>query len=135
MPAAYIPELFFALLVLLFPALTLFIIKLIGPAPIEDSATLQPDKPRVAAESSGAAESSSPGHYLSRFFVVAMLFLIFEVATIFLIPWAILFRSALLSGMGGYALMSMVVFAGILLVGYLWLYKKGALDWAQPPKF
>ena len=129
MPAAYIPELFFAFLVLLFPVLTLFIIKLIGPAPIEDAANLQRDEPSVPAESNGS------GQYLSRFYVVAMLFVIFEVATIFLIPWAILFRSALLSGVGGYALLSMVAFAGILLVGYIWLYKKGALDWAQPRKF
>jgi NADH-quinone oxidoreductase subunit A len=129
MPAAYIPELFFALLVLLFPGVVLYIIKLIGPAPLEDPASLQPDESHIPAESSG------PRHHLARFYVVAMLFVIFEVATIFLIPWAIVFRSALLSGMGGYALMSMVVFAGILLVGYLWLYKKGALEWGQSAKF
>jgi len=52
------------------------------------------------------------------------------VETIFLFPWAILYRSWLAAHMGAFALISMFVFLGILLIGYIWLYKKGALDWA-----
>jgi NADH-quinone oxidoreductase subunit A len=124
MPIAYIPELIFALLVLTFPVVTLLILKLIRPAPSESPAKLQSE------ERGAPAESSARGPYLARFFIVAMLFVIFEVETIFLILWAILFRSSLLAGSGGFALMSMLVFAGIVLVGYVWLYKKGAFDWA-----
>jgi len=61
---------------------------------------------------------------------VAMLFVIFDVETMFLFPWAILYRSWVVKHMGAFALVSMFVFLGILLVGYAWLYKKGALDWA-----
>jgi NADH-quinone oxidoreductase subunit A len=123
MPLAYIPELIFALLVLTFPVVTLLILKLFRSAPSESPANLQLD------ETGLPAESNPRNPYLARFFIVAMLFVILEVETIFLIPWAILFHSSLLAGMGGYALMSMLVFAGILLVGHVWLYKKGALNW------
>jgi NADH-quinone oxidoreductase subunit A len=122
MPLAYIPELIFALLVLAFPVLALLILRLIRRAHSEPLAHAQP-------ESGVPEESNARNPYLARFFIVAMLFVILEVETIFLIPWAILFRSSLLAGMGGFALMSMIVFAGILLVGYVWLYKKGALNW------
>ena len=57
-------------------------------------------------------------------------FVIFDVEIIFLFPWAILYRSWVAQHMGAFALVSMFVFLGILLVGYAWLYKKGALDWA-----
>jgi NADH-quinone oxidoreductase subunit A len=53
---------------------------------------------------------------------------VFNVETIFLFPWAILFRGWLAAHLAAFALLSMFVFLGILLVGYVWLYKKGALD-------
>jgi NADH-quinone oxidoreductase subunit A len=59
-----------------------------------------------------------------------MLFVIFDVETMFLFPWAILYRGWIAQHLGAFALVSMFVFLGILLVGYVWLYKKGALDWA-----
>jgi NADH-quinone oxidoreductase subunit A len=59
-----------------------------------------------------------------------MLFVIFDAETVFLFPWAILFRSYIANHMGAFAFVSMFVFVGILLVGYSWMYKKGALDWA-----
>jgi len=131
MPLAYIPELMFVLLVLTFPVVTLLVLKLIRRADRESTGNVQPDERGGAPAESGVPEESKARNpYLARFFIVAMLFVILEVETIFLIAWAILFRSSLLSGMGGYALMSMIVFAGILLVGYIWLYKKGALNWS-----
>jgi NADH-quinone oxidoreductase subunit A len=120
MPLAYIPELIFALLVLAFPVVTLLILELFRSATSESPVSVQPTV---------SAEPNARNPYLARFFIIAMLFVVLEVETIFLIPWAILFRSSLVSGMGGYALMSMIVFAGIVLVGYIWLYKKGALSW------
>jgi len=75
-------------------------------------------------------ETSARGRYSARFYIVAMLFVIFEVETIFLFPWAILFRAWLAQHLVAFALLSMFVFLGILLVGYGWLYKKGALDLA-----
>jgi NADH-quinone oxidoreductase subunit A len=124
MPAAYIPVLIFALLVLSFPVVTLIVFKLIRPESRGGPAKFLPYECGVPAE------SNARGRYSARFYVIAMLFVIFDVETIFLFPWAILYRSWLAAHMGAFALISMFVFLAILLVGYIWLYKKGALDWA-----
>ena len=124
MPAAYIPILIFALLVLSFPVLALLFFKLIRPESRGGPAKFLPYECGVPAE------SNARGRYSARFYVVAMLFVIFDVETIFLFPWAIRYRFWLAEHMGAFALISMVVFLGILLIGYVWLYKKGALDWA-----
>jgi NADH-quinone oxidoreductase subunit A len=124
MPEAYIPVLIFALLVLSFPVLALLIFKLIRPETAGGPAKLQPYECGIPPE------SNARGRYSARFYVVAMLFVIFDVEIMFLFPWAILYRSWVANHMGAFALISMFVFLGILLVGYAWLYKKGALDWA-----
>jgi NADH-quinone oxidoreductase subunit A len=124
MPDAYIPVLIFALIVLSFPVLALLIFKLIRPESRGGPAKFQPYECGVPAE------SNARGRYSARFYVVAMLFVIFDVETIFLFPWAILYRGWINQHMGAFALVSMFVFLGVLLVGYIWLYKKGALDWA-----
>lgn len=59
-----------------------------------------------------------------KFYLVAMLFILFDIEAIFLYPWAYVFRS--LSWAGFY---EMMVYVGILLAGYVYLWKKGALDW------
>ena len=60
-----------------------------------------------------------------RFYIVAMLFLIFDVETIFLFPWAVQFRQLALFGF-----IEMVIFIAILLFGYAYAWKRGALEWA-----
>ncbi|HYA61685.1 MAG TPA: NADH-quinone oxidoreductase subunit A [Candidatus Sulfotelmatobacter sp.] len=124
MPAAYIPVLIFALIVLSFPVLALLVFKLIRPESRGGPAKFQPYECGIPPE------SNARGRYSARFYVVAMLFVIFDVETMFLFPWAILYRDWVSHHMGAFALISMFVFLGILLVGYIWLYKKGALDWA-----
>ena len=59
-----------------------------------------------------------------RFYMVAVLFILFDIETIFFLPWAIVFRK-----LGGFGLAEMVVFIAILLVGYFYAWKKGALEW------
>jgi NADH-quinone oxidoreductase subunit A len=59
-----------------------------------------------------------------RFYVVAILFVVFDVETVFLYPWAVQFQV-----LGLFGLVEMLVFLGILIVGYVWLWKRGALDW------
>jgi NADH-quinone oxidoreductase subunit A len=124
MPVAYIPVLIFALIVLSFPVLALLLFKLIRPESRVGAAKFQPYECGIPPE------SNARGRYSARFYVVAMLFVIFDVETLFLFPWAILYRSWVAAHMGAFALISMFVFLGILLVGYVWLYKKGAFDWA-----
>jgi NADH-quinone oxidoreductase subunit A len=69
-------------------------------------------------------ESDSRGRYTVRFYIVAILFVVFDVETVFLYPWAVQFQV-----LGLYGLIEMLVFLGILIVGYIWLWNRGALDW------
>jgi NADH-quinone oxidoreductase subunit A len=124
MPAAYIPLLFFSALVLSFPIVTLIVFKFIRPGSRGGPAEFQPYECGVLPETGASGRRSA------RFYIIAMVFVIFEVGTIFLFPWAILFREWLVQHHAAFALLSMLVFVGILLVGYLWLYKKGAFDLA-----
>jgi NADH-quinone oxidoreductase subunit A len=124
MQSAYIPVLIYAMLVIAFPAVTLVLAKYIRPASTSFGAKLKPYECGIPPE------SDARGRYSVRFYIVAMLFVIFDVETMFLIPWAILYKGWVAAHLGLFALVSMVVFLGILLVGYLWLYKKGALEWA-----
>ena len=59
-----------------------------------------------------------------KFYVVAMLFIIFDIETIFLFPWAVEFRELGLFGLG-----EMAVFIGLVFVAYVYVWKKGGLDW------
>jgi len=124
MQSAYIPVMIYAVLVIAFPAVTLVLAKFIRPASTSFGAKLKPYECGIPAE------SDARGRYSVRFYIVAMLFVIFDVETMFLIPWAILYKGWVAAHQGLFALISMMAFLGILLVGYLWLYKKGALEWA-----
>lgn len=118
MPQQYIPVLIFAVLAVAFPVLTLLLFQLIRPSSGAMGAKLKPYECGIPAE------SDSRGRYSVRFYIVAILFVIFDVETVFLFPWAVDYRS-----LGVYGLISMFIFLGILIVGYIWLYRKGALEW------
>jgi len=59
-----------------------------------------------------------------RFYLIAVLFILFDIEVVFFLPWAITFRQ-----LGWFGLIEMVVFIVILLVGYVYAWKKGALEW------
>ena len=59
-----------------------------------------------------------------KYYIVAMLFLLFDIEVVFLYPWAVVFRQ-----MKAFAFASMGIFIGILLVAYVYIWKKGALEW------
>jgi len=124
MPSAYIPVLIYAVLAMAFPAVTIILAKYIRPDSTSYGAKLKPYECGVPPE------GDSRGRYSVRFYIIAMLFVVFDVETMFLFPWAILYRGWVMMHLGLFALVSMFVFLGILLVGYVWLYKKGALEWA-----
>jgi NADH-quinone oxidoreductase subunit A len=125
MPSQYIPILIFAVLAAAFPAVTLVLFRFIRPSSTAVGAKLKPYECGVEAE------GDTRGRYSVRFYIVAILFVIFDVETTFLFPWAVLFSTRVegfrLSPV--YALASMFVFLGILIVGYIWLFRKGALEW------
>jgi NADH-quinone oxidoreductase subunit A len=60
-----------------------------------------------------------------KFYVVAMLFIIFDIETIFLFPWAVTFRQ-----LGLFGLIEMAIFIVLVFVAYVYVWKKGGLDWS-----
>ena len=62
-----------------------------------------------------------------RFYVIALIFLIFEVEVVFLFPWALVYRE-----LGMIAFLEMAVFLTILIVGFVYVWVKGDLDWDKP---
>jgi NADH-quinone oxidoreductase subunit A len=118
MPSQYIPILFVAILVAAFPAVCLAMFERVRAVSEPDEANDRPRGLRIARESAATVNHSA------QLYFAGMLFVVFDVAVVFLFPWAVKF-----SQMGGYGLVVMLPFIGIVLVGYAWLYKKGALDW------
>jgi NADH-quinone oxidoreductase subunit A len=62
--------------------------------------------------------------YTPRFYVVAMLFVIFDIEAIFMYPWAVIFDD-----LGLFGFVEMLSFIGLLFLGYIYAWKKGALEW------
>ncbi len=118
MPAAYVPLLFLAVLVLSLPVITLTILKITRTDSPGVPPKSQPDGATTLVE-----DVAGPRDF-ARFYIIAVLFVIFSVVTIFLYPWAMMFRAWLAAQLAAFALLSMLAFLGILVVGYIWLYKK-----------
>ncbi len=117
MPSGYLPIFIFLAIAILFPTVTIIVAKLIRPS--------APSLTKLEAYECGIkAASDSRGRYTVRFYIIAILFVIFDVETIFLFPWAVRYKS-----LGWFGVAEMVVFLAILIVGYIWAYKKGALEW------
>jgi len=132
MPHEYIPVLIFAFLAAAVPGVTLLLFKLIRPTSNSIGAKLKPYECGIPAESDARAR------YSVRFYIVAILFVIFDVETIFLFPWALFFFHAhpvvdpgtgISTNYALFAMASMFTFLAILVAGYVWLYRKGALEW------
>jgi NADH-quinone oxidoreductase subunit A len=85
--------------------------------------TLNPAKAEPF-ESGNPPKGDARARFSVRFYLVAMLFLIFDLEVVFLYPWAIYFRQ-----LGIFGLVQMAVFLGILTIGYIYVWKKGALEW------
>jgi NADH-quinone oxidoreductase subunit A len=64
------------------------------------------------------------GRFSVRFYLVAILFILFDIETVFLIPWAVTYK-----GLGVAGFIEVVVFIGVLIVGYLYVWKRRALEW------
>lgn len=75
-------------------------------------------------ESGNPPKGDARMRFSIKFYLVAMLFLIFDLEVVFLYPWAIYFRQ-----LGIFGLVQMGIFLGILAIGYVYIWKKGALEW------
>src|SRR5947199_1918828 len=90
--------------------------------------TVGPKNPNPAKadpfESGNPPRGDARIRFSVKFYLVAMLFLIFDLEVVFLYPWAIYFRQ-----LGIFGLVQMGIFLVILTVGYIYVWKKGALEW------
>ncbi|MCK5716876.1 MAG: NADH-quinone oxidoreductase subunit A [Thiomargarita sp.] len=59
-----------------------------------------------------------------RYYLVAILFIIFDLEIVFLVPWAVVFK-----GLGLFGFVAMMIFLAILVIGFIYEWKKGALEW------
>ncbi|MCZ6695987.1 MAG: NADH-quinone oxidoreductase subunit A [Acidobacteria bacterium] len=113
----YVPILIFLVVAAAFPVVTLILAYIVRPSNY--------NKTKVEAYECGVPTSGEPrARYPVRFYILAVLFVVFDVETIFLFPWAVKYRV-----LGLFGFVEMVVFLGILLIGYAYAWKKGALEW------
>ena len=79
---------------------------------------------------SGITPTGDARHRFSvKFYLVAMLFILFDIEAIFLYPWVVVYRELKM-----FAFVEMLVFAILILSGFFYIWKKGALDWAEPDR-
>ncbi len=117
MPDGYLALFIFLVLAILLPIAAIVVAKLVRPD--------APSTTKLEAYECGIkAASDSRGRYTVRFYIIAILFVIFDVETILLFPWAVRYQH-----LGWFGVAEAAVFLAFLIVAYLWAYKKGALEW------
>jgi NADH-quinone oxidoreductase subunit A len=111
------------------PIITLLVLAVVfGVISALASRLLAPRRPTEAKaapyECGIVPRKDPPDRFPVRFYLVAMIFIIFDIEIIFLYPWAVIYR-----GLGPFGLWEMVVFAATVFVAFLYLISNGALDW------
>ncbi len=124
MPGTYIPSNYF-------PVITLILIAaMIGLAPLLLGKLVRPRRPytqKLSTYESGNPPIGEPRYKFSvKFYIIAMLFVVFDVEAVFLYPWAVAYDK-----IGIYGLVEMIIFIFILLIGYIYAWEKGALTWEK----
>jgi len=113
----YAPLLMYILAAMALAGVLLALSTLVGPH--------RPSREKGQAYECGMSPTGDARHAFDvKFYLVAMLFILFDVEAIFFFPWAYVYRELRLFGF-----YEMLVYIGILLAGYVYLLKKGALDW------
>ncbi len=117
MLADYLPILIFLVIAVGFALFTLFASAIIGKKKVTPQKMLPYE---CGMEPIGEARKP----FSVKFYIIAMLFIIFDIEAVFLYPWAVIFKDLRFFG-----LLEMGVFIAILLVGFIYVWKKGALEW------
>src|SRR6476661_8260715 len=116
-PLNYLPILLFIGISIAFAAIQLLAGRLVRPN--------QPYRAKLAPYESGSPLfQDARVQFPMRYYIIAMLFVIFDIEIVFMFPWAVAFTSLGLVG-----LVEMVLFIAILVVGFWYAWKKGALEW------
>jgi NADH-quinone oxidoreductase subunit A len=113
----YLPVVTMAVLAVLFAAISLLMSKLLAP---RRTTTAK----RAPYESGILPTRDTPERFPVRFYLVAMIFVVFDIEIIFLYPWAVLYRD-----LGVFGLVEILVFAVAVFVSFVYLISNGALDW------
>lgn len=117
MLANYLPVLIFIAIGILFGIIPVVLSWLISPK--------RPDPAKLAPYECGfSAFEDTRMPFDVRYYLIAILFIIFDLETAFLFPWAIVLRH-----IGWTGFLAMAIFIGLLVVGFIYEWKKGALDW------
>ena len=117
---AYIPVLALMGVAAAIATIVLLLTSFIGPH--------RPNKKKMSVYECGVPPIGDARRRVSvKFYLVAILFLLFDVEGVFFYPWAVVFRKYL--AVNSFILFEMIFFIAILLVGYFYILKKGALDW------
>ena len=117
--AHYVPILVFSLVAITFPIVLLLMAKVIR------SGSTDPIKGEPYECGIDAPTTTLDTRFSIRYYLIAVLFVVFDVETVFLFPWAVVFDKLALFGF-----IEMFVFLAILLVGYIYAWRRGALEWA-----
>ncbi|MDU0457175.1 MAG: NADH-quinone oxidoreductase subunit A [Geobacteraceae bacterium] len=117
MLGAYLPILLMVMIAIIFGLCSLVFSSLIGP---KKSSVVKLSPYESGCEPVGTARE----RFSIKFYLIAMLFILFDIEAVFLYPWSILFKK-----LGVFGLVEMGLFIVILFVGYIYVWKKGALEW------
>jgi NADH-quinone oxidoreductase subunit A len=113
----YLPIVTMAVLAIVFSAISLLMSRLLAPR--------RKTSAKYAPYESGILPARDvPHRFPVTFYLVAMIFIIFDIEIIFLYPWAVIYRD-----LGAFGLWEILVFAGAVFVSFVFLISKGALDW------
>ena len=120
----YLPVLILLGVAVAFAAGNLIVSKLVGKRAKSNPTKDSPYECGMLAEGEGSSRMSV------KFYLVAMLFILFDIEVVFLFPWAVVYKD-MLSQNADLIFGSMISFLGILLVGYIYALKKKAFDWKR----
>lgn len=121
MLGSYIPILIIMIFAVIFGAASIFASKFFGPK--------NPNPVKLSTYESGMEPvGTARTRFSVKYYMAAMLFILFDIEIVFLYPWAVAFRKFEGATLW-YALIEMIVFMLILIIGYLYMLRKGALKW------
>jgi NADH-quinone oxidoreductase subunit A len=115
----YLPVILLAGLGAVFAAASLLASRLLGPR--------RPTPAKLSPYECGIVPERTPDErFPVKFYVIAMLFIVFDIEIIFLFPWAVTFRQ-----LGLFGLVEMAIFIGLVFVAYVYVWQRGGLEWNE----
>ena len=122
MLGAYLPIVLLVIIAILFGLGSVVVSSLVGQK--------KPGKVKLQPYECGCEPVGSARERFSvKFYLIAMLFILFDIECVFMYPWAVVYKDYIAGGLGTFILAEMLVFIAILFVGYIYVWKKGALEW------